>query len=79
MIVEESCKQIKKHKMDVWHNVNIASAIDFQITSYVQYQFYKVFPLVQTKAAREGVPVALLTQPLLLQLFNLLKVLVQEI
>ena len=30
--VEESCKRIQKHKMDLWYNVDIAAALDFQIT-----------------------------------------------
>ena len=79
--IEESCKRIQKHKMDVWYNVNIASAIDFQIICYyVQYQFLKVLPSVLMKAGTGwGVPEALLTQPLFLQLFNMWKMPLQEI
>ena len=75
--VEESCKRIQKHKMDVWYNVNIASTLDLQITYYVQYQFHKVLPLVLTKA-RRGAPEALLIQPPLLQLFNMLQIPLQK-
>ena len=79
--IEESCKRIQKHKMDVWYNVNIASAIDFQIICYyVQSQFLKVLPSVLMKTGTGwGVPEALLTQPLFLQLFNMLKMPLQEI
>ena len=79
--IEESCKRIQKHKMDVWYNVNIASAIDFQIICYyVQYQFLKVLPSVLMKTGTGwGVPEALLTQPLFLQLFNMWKMPLQEI
>ena len=79
--IEESCKRIQKHEMDVWYNVNIASAIDFQIICYyVQYQFHKILPSVLTKTGTGwGVPEALLTQPLFLQLFNMLKMPLQEI
>ena len=45
--VGESCKRIQKHKMDMWYNVNIASALDFQINYYVQYQFHKVLKKLQ--------------------------------
>ena len=69
---KESCKRIQKHKIGVLYTVIIASTLDFQIPYYVHYQFHKVLPLVLTKAAR-GVPEALLTQPLLLQVFNKLK------
>ena len=48
--VEESCKRILKHKMGVWYNVTIVSALDFQITYYMQYQLHKVLPSVPTKA-----------------------------
>ena len=75
--LEESCKQIQKPKMDMWYNVKIASALDFQITYYVQYQLHKVFPSVLTKAER-GISEALLTQPLLIQLFNMLQMPLQE-
>ena len=67
--LEESCKGIQKHKIDVWYNVNMASALDIQVPYYVQYQFHKVLSSVLTKAGR-GFSEALLTQPLLLQLFN---------
>ena len=50
--VEESCKRIQKHKMDVRYNVHIAAVLYFQITYYVQHQFHKVFPSVLTKAGR---------------------------
>ena len=76
--VEESSKQIQKYKMDVWYNVNIASASDFQITCYMQYQLHKVFPSVLTKAGRRA-PETLLTKSLLLKLFNILKMSLQEI
>ena len=69
---KESCKRIQKYKIGVLYNVIIASTLDFQIPYYVQYQFHKVLPSVLTKAGR-GVPEALLTQPLLLQVFNMLK------
>ena len=75
--VEDSCKRIQKHKMDVWFNVNIPSTLDLQITYYVQKQFHKVLPLVLTNAGR-GFPEALLTQPLHPQLFNMLQMLLQE-
>ena len=105
---------------NVWYNVNIVSALDFQITYYVQYQFHKVFPSVLihkvfpsvliykafpsvlihkvfpsvlihkafpsvlTKVGRERGGEgfqrhALLTQPFLLQLFNMLKMPLREI
>ena len=78
---------------NVWYNVNIVSALDFQITYYVQYQFHKVFPSVLihkafpsvlTKVGRERRGEgfqrhALLTQPFLLQLFNMLKMPLREI
>ena len=44
----------------------------------MQYQFHKVLTLVLTKEG-SGVPEALLTQPLLLQLFNMLQMPLQEI
>ena len=40
--------------MDVWYNANIASASDFQITCYLQYQLHKVFPSALTKAGRRA-------------------------
>ena len=52
--IEESCKRIQKHKMDKRYNVNTASALGFQITYHVQYQFHKIFPSVLTKAGRWG-------------------------
>ena len=64
--------------MNLWYNVNIVLALDFQITYYVQYQFHKVFPSLLKKAGKE-VPGALFTQPLLFQLFNMLKMPLQEI
>ena len=54
--VEEFCKRIQKHKMDVWYNVNIALTLDLQINYYVQYQFHKVLPSVLTKARRHCSP-----------------------
>ena len=56
----------------------MASALDFQITYYGQYQLHKVFLLVLTKAG-SGVPETLPTQPLLLEVFNMLKTPLQEI
>ena len=75
--VAESCKRFQKHKMGMWCNVNIASALDFQITCYVQYHLHKVFQSVLMNAERE-VPEALLPQPPPLQLFNMLTELLQE-
>ena len=61
------------------YNVNLASALDFQIAYYMQYQLHKLFPSVLTMVGRE-VPEALPIQSrLLLQLFNMLKMLLQEI
>ena len=61
--LEQLFPRLQKGKMDVWYNINISTALDFQIIYYVQYQLHKVFPSVPTKGERR-VPEALLTQRL---------------
>ena len=67
-------KKNRKYTMDVWYNVSIAQVLKFQIT-YVEFQLYKAFLSLSTKA-RRGFQGGTTHH---LQLFVMLKVLLQEI